>query len=298
MTPPLRRLDAALVPRLAAVLRGIGYAGRGLARATGRPGAAVGRLARRNPTFTTAVVAVVVAAGLIAATGGDRHHAVAPAPPDPQQVLPADQLGPTPGDTVANYRAAAQQRLSELTTATAGRLTAVVDFNSYLTAPAVASVLSGLPDVVVSQAYARVAPPASGGVHAIALGPSSDLALELTRVSRFEHRIVVNYRKRVALANQHPTAANLQVVSNYATVAAQAKTEARAIGANVGCVFALTASGPASQLKTLAARSDVRILDPAPPNVAAADLMVVPLEPQVTDVVPVLSFDRLAAGVQ
>jgi hypothetical protein len=48
--------------------------------------------------------------------------------------------------------------------------------------------------------------------------------------------------------------------------------------------------GPAGQLLALSRRSDVRVVDPAPPAATLDQLMVVPLEPQVTGIVPQLQF--------
>jgi hypothetical protein len=292
--PPgsLTRLDARLVPRLAGAVRRFGRASRRLGAATGPPGRFVARAARRNPTITTAVVTVVAATTLILATGGDRHQAVAPAPPSAEVVLPGNQLGPTTGDQVSTYLAAAQDRRAELSVSRAQSITAVVDFKSYLTAAAVASVLAGEDQVQVTDAFARVAPPAQGDVHTIPLGSGSDLALALTRLSLAQHQTVVSYRKHVALAKRHPTPANQLIVTEYASIAKQAKTDAAGIGAALGCVFALEVTGPPSELQQLATRPDVRVLDPAPSTVATADLMIVPLEPQVVATVPQITFAR------
>jgi hypothetical protein len=169
-------------------------------------------------------------------------------------------------------------------------VTALVDFTSYLTAAATESVVGGLPGVQVSRAFVRVAPPESGPVHTITLTPASDLAVSLTRLAQAEHRVVVNYRKRVALANSTPSVQNQQVVTQYAGVARQAKIDAAGLGANTGCVFALEVAGSPASLRQLAARPDVRVLDPVPSGVSLTDLMIVPLEPQVVGTAPVLSF--------
>jgi hypothetical protein len=286
----LARVDNRLVPGLAGVLRGVGRGGRRLGHAAGPPGRWLGRVARRNPTITTAVVAVAAAAVLIVTTGGDVHHGVAPTPPSAQIALPGDQLGPTTGEQVSDYLDVAAQRADALTGLAAPSVTAVVDFTSYLTPAAAETVLAGRAGVTVTTAYVRVPPPAAADVHAVAVAAASDLAAAVGRLAVTARQFGVNYREHVALAKAHPTAQNVQVVTQYAGAARQARIDASQLGPAAGCVFALEISGPPSQLQALAKQADVRVLDPAPSTVAAADLMIVPLEPQVTTVVPAPHF--------
>jgi microcompartment protein CcmL/EutN len=75
-----------------------------------------------------------------------------------------------------------------------------------------------------------------------------------------------------------------------AAQAAQARVDATGLSPSCGCVFALVVSGPVAQLQQLAHHAGVRILDPAPVGASLSSLMIVPLEPQVTDLVPALSF--------
>jgi hypothetical protein len=286
----LARIDAAVVPVLSRAVRGAGAGSRRLGRATGPPGRWLAGWWRRNPTVSTAVGAVAVAVVLILTTGGDRHHATAPPPPVPSEVLPGNALGPITGEQVSAYEATVRERMSELQTSKAPRVTAVVDFTSYLTAAAAESVAAGLGQVQITQAFAQAAPPAAGPVHAIALPAGSDLGVELTKIARAAHQIVVRYRANVLIAQRHPTAKNQQTVADYADLADQDEVDSAGIGANVGCVFAITVTGSPRELQTLATRSDVRILDPAPANVATADLRVIPLQPQVIGSVPALTF--------
>jgi hypothetical protein len=239
---------------------------------------------------SAAAVAVIAAAVLIITTGGDDHEAVAPPPPNPQVALPGNQLGPSSGEQVSAYLAAAQGRRSDLAVSKAPTATAVVDFNGYLTAAAASSELSGRAGVHATRAFVRVAPPQNGPIHTVTLSSGSDLAVDVIRLASDAHRVVVNYRKAVARAKTDPTAANVQVVTDYAQTARESKVDSFGIGATQACVFALEVTGPPAQLNKLAAQPDVRVLDPAPSTVAAADLMIVPLEPQVTGVVPPLEF--------
>jgi hypothetical protein len=286
----LVRLDARIVPGLAASMRAVGNGGRRLGAATGAPGRLLVRLTRRSPTITAALVSVVAATALILATGGDQHHAVAPAAPNPEVVLPGNELGPIAGQPVSTYLAAAQQRREQLPLSTSNAVTAVVDLQSYLTAAAVTGVVAGLDGLRVTRAFARAAPPANGDVHAITLMPGDDLADQLTELRASAHQVAVNYRKRVAIAKAHPTVQNGQVVNAYADIARQARVDEVGLGAASRCVFALEVTGPPTELQLLAKQPDVRVLDPAPSTVAQADLMIVPLEPQVTGTVPALEF--------
>jgi hypothetical protein len=286
----LARLDARLVPSLAGAARGTGRGLHRLLGVTGPPGRWVARTSRDNPIVVTAVAAVAVTAVLLVTTGGDDHHAVAPAPANPAVALPGGQLGPTAGQPVSTYLAAAQQRRSELSVSKAPKATAVVDFTGYLTARAAVSELAGRQGLQVDAAFVRVAPPQSGPIHSVTLAPGADLSTALTRVAANSHRVVVNYRKAVARAKSDPTAANVQVVTDYAQIAREARTDSVGISASQGCVFAMEITGPPAQLLALARRPGVRVVDPAPPTVSVADLMIVPLEPQTLGVVPPLEF--------
>jgi hypothetical protein len=286
----LARLDARLVPSLAGAVRGTGRGLHRLLGATGPPGRWLARTSRSYPIVVTAVAAVAVTAALLLTTGGDDHQAVAPAPPNPAVVLPGNQLGPTAGEPVSTYLAAAQQRRSELSVSKAPKATAVMDFSGYLTASAALSEISGRRGLQVDAVFVRVAPPRSGPIHTVTLAPGADLSTALTRVAANAHRVVVNYRKAVARAKSDPTAANVQVVTDYAQIAREARTDAIGIGASQGCVFAMEITGPPAELLALARRPGVRVVDPAPPTVSVADLMIVPLEPQVVRVVPPLEF--------
>jgi hypothetical protein len=200
-------------------------------------------------------------------------------------------LGPTAGQPVAGYLTTAQGRLKAMTVSgSTSKVTAVVDLSGYLTAAALNSQLSGLTGVQVIRAFARVAPPADGDIHTITVAANSDLAADIDAVQAEAQTVVVNYRKRVAIAAADPSSANEAVVAAYADAARQAKIDASGIGATAGCVFAMVVTGPADQLERLATSSDVRVVDPAPSSVPQQALMIVPLEPQTIGTVPPLEF--------
>jgi hypothetical protein len=242
---------------------------------------------RRNPTISVAVVAVLIAAVVLGLDG--RHHTSGPALPNPASVAGV-ALGPTPGESVSTYLASAAQRRLELASTNARSVTAVVDLRSYLTPSAVASVLATTSGVQLSTAFATAAPPLHGEVHSIALSSVSDLGGDLTHLQSNARTVVRSYQARVALARRHPNATNKHVVSAYANLAHESRIDAAGLGARVGCVFAVVVTGTPGALQRLATESDVRVLDPAPAAQSATDLMIVPLEPQVTSTVAPLAF--------
>jgi hypothetical protein len=285
----LARVDARLVPVLARLLRRTGNGARRVSGVAGPPGRWMARWSRRNPTVATALVAVAAAGVLFLATGGDFHHAVAPAPPVPAVVLPGNSLGPVAGQPVSAYLTAADQRRSDLDTSRSSSVTAIVDFNSYLNGVAAESVLSNLPDVHITQAYVR-APSVRGTVHALAISPTADLDASLSQLAAQAQQFLDLYHRYVRLEHRNPSPAVVEQVNANADRAAQARVDVAGISPDFGCVFAVEVAGPPGELRSLAARPDVRVLDPAPSNVPDADLLVVPLEPQVQGIVPTLDF--------
>jgi hypothetical protein len=288
---PLARLDGRAVPMLARALRRVGRGGRRLGGATGPPGRLVARLVRREPTVAAAVIAVLVAVVLIVATGGDGQHSVAPSAPRPTASLPGDQLGPAAGQQVSAYLAVARQRRALLAgEATTHPVTAVVDFIGYLTPPAVTNVLQRVDGLTVSRAFVRAAPPADADVHTISLSAGSDLAADIGAQQADARSVLRNYHKLVAYAHKHPSGRTRSLVKAYAEQGRQAQVDATGIGPSAGCVFALVVSGPPAQLERLAVDPEVRVLDPDPADVPVNQLMIVPLEPQVSTAVEPLTF--------
>jgi hypothetical protein len=154
----------------------------------------------------------------------------------------------------------------------------------------VTNVLAGVNNVQVNRAFVRAAPPAVSDVHTVTLTSGSDLASDLTVEQAKARTVVTNYHKLVTYATHHPSTRAQSLVKAYSEQGRQASVDAAGIGATSGCVFALVVAGPPDQLQRLAASPEVRVLDPAPAAVPVGDLMIVPLEPQVTAQVPALGF--------
>jgi hypothetical protein len=294
----LARIDARVMPALARAVRAAGRGVAAAARLAGPPGRWAARWSRRNPTIAFAIVAVLAAAGLIVTTGGDTHHAVAPAPPAPSVVLPGNTLGPAQGQLVSAYLAEAAQRRSDLDTSRAAEVTAVVDLNSYLNASAAQQLLDNLPDVTVVLVYARAAPPAAGRIHALSIPAGSDMGAVLDALATQARQFLALYHRYERQNQVAPSQRIATQIAANADRAAQAQVDSVGVGSSVACVFAMEVSGPPSELRSLSQRPDVRVLDPAPSNVPVSRLMIVPLEPQVQvqDQAPVPDFAQSYSG--
>jgi hypothetical protein len=286
----LRRLDDRVVPALGNLLRGTGRAARRTVALTGSPGRAVGRAVSRFPVATAAVVMIAAAAALISTTGGDERSAVRP---KPSTVVPSaldQRLGPAPGASVASYLAAARLRLQQLGALPAGqRVTAIVDLTAYLTPQAAATSLTR-PGLTIRHAFARVPGVATAPIHT--LNPSSPAGIgpALAAAHGEAQAYLRQYRAEVLAESQHPSPRLEAAIRAARARVAQAAIDARELTPTCGCVFALLVDGPAGQLLSLSRSPDVRAVDPAPPAAPVDQLMVVPLEPQVTGVVPQPEF--------
>jgi hypothetical protein len=127
-------------------------------------------------------------------------------------------------------------------------------------------------------------------VHVLLTSPTTDLSAGLTEATQRASDIALRYERELSRSITNPSAKLQARVAAGAGQAAQARIDATGLGPNCACVFALVVSGPVAQLQDLAHQDAVRILDPAPVHAGLASLMIVPLEPQVTDIVPALSF--------
>lgn len=288
----LSGLDARILPVLAAALRGLGAAGRTVLGSGNPVGRRVNRWVRREPVIVVALLSVVVAGVLIAVTGGDQQSAVRPPRAVTGPVLPDPQrLGPAPGATVKAYLSQAARRAKALQgLGSAQRLEAVVDFSSYLSPLAIDELLAAAPDVDVLRGYARVPPPAHALIHVLITNTKADLVTALAAAQQSAQVIATHYRHEVDRSARHPTTQLQEQLQAGAAQAAQAKVDAKGLGTDCGCVFALVVDGPVGQLEHLAQAAAVRVLDPAPADASLESLMVVPLEPQVTSTIPPVEF--------
>jgi hypothetical protein len=284
-------LDDRVLPTLGRILRDVGGAWTRIAGPEGVVGRRVAPLVRREPVAAVAVVCVVVAAVLLAVTGGDSQSVVRPGGAPSALLSDPHRLGPAPGTTFASYSAAAAQRRSALAgLAASDRRYAVVDLSRYVTAQTVDELLGHTPGVDVVRAFARVPPPTPADIHVLITSPSADIATGLAAAHDAAEQIVTTYQREVELARVSPTQQLAAAIAAGAARAAQAQVDAVGLGRTCGCVFALIVSGPVGQLTQLAALPPVRVLDPATGPAPLSTLMVVPVEPQITGIVPPLAF--------
>lgn len=287
----LAELDDRALPLVASVLRGVGSAIRAVAGPDGAVGRRVVPWVRREPVIAVAFAALALAAVLIAVTGGDDQSAVPPPSHLGPRLVSGQALGPVSGATVSAYESQAAHRrdsLSEL--AASQRLSAVVDLSDYLTPQAVAALLSKVPGVTVQRGFARVPPPQDADVHVLLTSAQADLASGLAAAVQHASQIALRYEHELSRSITHPSPALAARIAAGATQAARARVDASGLGPSRACVFALVVTGPVAQLQQLAGQAAVRVLDPAPVGASLRTLMIVPLQPQVTDIVPALSF--------
>lgn len=287
----LADLDDRALPVVAAALRAIGHGFRAIVGPEGAIGRHAAPWIRREPVIAVAVLCVAFAAILIAATGGDNEGPVRPPSHVGPKLTGAHLLGPAAGAQVSAYASTAAQRRSSLNElASSQPLIAVVDFNSYLTAQAIDQVLNGTPGLEVVRGFAKVPPPRQADVHVLLPSTGVDLSAGLTAAQQAAGQFALHYEHELSRSITHPSARLTTKVAADAARAQAARTDAAGLGPTCGCVFSIVVSGPVGQLERLAQQDAVRILDPAPVAASLSSLMVVPLEPEVTDAVPPLSF--------
>jgi hypothetical protein len=274
------------------VLRGGAAAVRVVAGPEGAVGRRVAPWIRREPVIAVALVSVAFAAVLLVVTGGDSHRAVSTPPEATGPVLSDPQrLGPGPGADVDAYLAEAEQGREALNTLRGTqRVDALIDLTGYITPSAVTELLAATPGVDVLRGFARVAPPQAGLVHVLITSDTTDLAAGLEAAHSSANQIALHYERQLDRSLVHPSTRLQEELQAGADDAAAARIDAAGLAPDCGCVFALVVRGPAAQLQQLADAAAVRVLDPAPVTASLDRLMVVPLEPQVTETVPPLEF--------
>ncbi|MGN6472457.1 MAG: hypothetical protein ACTHK4_02260 [Mycobacteriales bacterium] len=287
----LADLDARALPVVAKALRRVGHASRTVAGPDGIVGRRVVPWVRSEPVIAVARLAVDFAAFLIAATGGDDQSAVRPPSHLGPRLASGQALGPTTGESVSAYESQATHRRDALNQlASSQRLSAVVDLSDYLSLRAVGELLAKTPGLVVQRGFARVPPPQNADVHVLLTSAQADLSSGLAAAAQHASQIALHYERELSRSITHPSTTLTAQIAAGAAQAAQARLDATGLGPSCACMFALVVTGPVGQLQELAGQAAVRVLDPAPVGASLRTLMVVPLQPQITDVVPPISF--------
>ena len=290
-TAALADLDARALPAVAKALRAVGRATRAVAGPEGVVGRCVAPWIRREPVMAIALACVALAAILIVVTGGDDKAAVRPPGDVGPRLAAGHPLGPVTGASVSSYESRASHRrqaLNEL--AGSQQLNAVVDFNTYVSAQAVDQLLSATPGIRVLRGFARVPPPQQADVHVLLTAADTGLSTALTLAQQSASEVALHYERQLSRSITHPSTELETRVEAGAARAAAARVDANGLGPTCGCVFALVVAGPVAQLEQLSHQAVVRIVDPAPVGATLNTLMVVPLEPQVTETVKPLTF--------
>ena len=290
-TAVLATLDDRALPAVARALRGAGRVVRSVAGSEGVVGRRVAPLIRREPVIAIAILCVAFAAVVITVAGADGKGPAHPPTHAGPRLAAGHPLGPVAGATVSSYESQASLRRAGLNQlAGSQQLNAVVDLNDYLSAQAVDAMLAGTPGVRVLRGFARVAPPQQADVHVLLPSATSGLSTALTLAQQAAGEVALHYERLLSKSITNPSTALQTKVEAGAARAAAARIDANGLGPTCECVFALVVAGPVAQLEQLSHQAAVRILDPAPVGATLNALMVVPLEPQVTETVKPLAF--------
>jgi len=288
-TTALAELDDRALPAVAKALRGAGRAVRAVFGPEGVIGRRFAPLIRRDPVIAIAIACVAIAAILIAVADG--NGSTRPPSHAGPRLAAGHPLGPVAGASVSSYESQASHRRSALNQlAGSQQLNAVVDFNTYLSAQAVDAMLAGTPGIRVLRGFARVAPPQQADVHVLLTSADTGLSTALTVAQQAAGEVALHYERLLSKSITNPSTDLQTKVEAGAARAAAARIDANGLGPTCGCVFALVVAGPVAQLEQLSHQAAVRILDPAPVGATLNALMIVPLEPQVTETVKPLAF--------
>ncbi|MGC5051928.1 hypothetical protein ACLQ2S_10815 [Micromonospora sp. DT48] len=256
----LRKLDQRLLPRLAATVTRLSH---GPSR-----GPLLGWVA-------TLSCATVLATAMLA-TGGP--------PGQDQTVGEVTRVGVVEGDSIPRYEATAAADLAAL----AGRSLddgtyALVSLTEYLTPSRLAAVVG---DVGVAFVFGRVPLPERQTeiVRIPAQRVPEDVTAGMIKLAERKEREAADYRARAtALGGGAPTERELRDL--YLSGARVAAAEAAAYRAECACLYALVVRAEPAKLRGVAARSGVRVVDPAPEVRRLERTVFTPPLPEQRDVV-------------
>lgn len=249
------------------------YATRGfLSRWRARPAAGVAT------ALVVALCALAVALSRmpIAPPGGGLSVTNA-APQVPVLDLPRT-IGPAPGADIARYIAARERILAQLAATRPGALdTAVVDFSRYLTPAEVAPLLAGLtldeviyrvPGATAARTAFTARVPNAGPALLAAFGRTAAREAAVAKAFTILGHDIVGHDAEETLFRH-----------DYASLAQAARIQARSLRASCGCVFAVVVTAATQALEHLGFQVGVRLVDPGPPGVPFADVVVSALLP-------------------
>ncbi|MDG4756932.1 hypothetical protein [Micromonospora sp. WMMD710] len=194
------------------------------------------------------------------------------------------RVGVTDGDSVPGYLRSAAADLAALpsTAPTAGDGTyALVTLDAYLPPQRLAAVLG---DVPVSTVFGRVPLPGRQTVRIPALRVPDDVVAGMVEVAARKDTEAADYRKRAAeMTGDGVDERELRV--RYADDAEVASAEAAAYRTGCACVYAAVVRAGPEVLRGVAARPDVRAVDPAPEVYRLDRAVFTPPLPEQRDVV-------------
>ncbi|GIJ21419.1 hypothetical protein [Micromonospora lutea] len=256
----LRKLDQRLLPRLAATVTRLGQG------------------PSRTPLlgWVATLSCVTVLATALLATGGP--------PAQDQTVGEVTRVGVVEGDSIPRYEATAAADLAALAGRSLGDGTyALVSLTEYLTPSRLAAVVG---DVGVAFVFGRVPLPERQTeiVRIPAQRVPEDVTAGMAKLAERKEREAADYRARAtALGGGAPPERELRDL--YLSGAQVAAAEAAAYRAGCACLYALVVRAEPAKLRGVAARSGVRVVDPAPEVRRLERTVFTPPLPEQRDVV-------------
>ncbi|MEV7231757.1 MULTISPECIES: hypothetical protein [Polymorphospora] len=238
----LRRLDSILLPPLA----------RGMAR--------LGQGPVRSRVLTGAALLSVTAVLVTAVWAADRRQAGDPT------VGEVVRVGVVEGDSIPSYVSASRHELARMLAepvdTPSGETYALVTLTAYLAPDRLTAVLDG---VAVSEVFTRVPLPETQTqiVRIPAFRIPTDVVAGMGLVAGRKDREAADYQQRAhEVAGDGEPERHLRAV--YGSGAQVAAAEATAYRSRCSCVYAAVVRATPAGLDRIAARSEVRAVDPAP----------------------------------
>jgi hypothetical protein len=229
----------------------------------GRVAVRLARGGRRLHVVRAAAVVLSVAVVLVAVYAAGRTPAQTDAPSGA-----IVNLGVRDGDSIPQYVVTSNYRLQQLiadsaTVARPPQFFALVSFSTYLKPAQLVPVLAGL-DVRVTNVIMRV--PSKSQTEIIKIDASaipSDVARGMTATSMQKAQEVIDYQTLLSKVTGS-TPDDLALIASYRSGIAVSQLEEDAYRDLCACVYAAVVYATPAMLGKLAARANVRTVDPAP----------------------------------